>query len=413
MALPHIGSWGLPDFGLTEALTNKRTTQGGSNLMGSNQQASIGPEVEIKGPQMSLAPQYSSQNSAWDNHLNNRNKTGGNDGGGNDGGSPVPAGFNPMDRNQNPGEGWFWDAVDGWKQIGGSSYGAAAEAARRAEEELRNTIGFGFDQVQQGYGNLIPFYEGQQNTQLQSAQDIYNQIAQGLGQTRQTALDKLGIARNQVQANVGNSVKDLQQNLMGVVRNTGMQLGAMGAGDTSASNVMAPYAYTKLAGQEYGKIQRQGNDQLFQIQTQERDTENQYSQMVNQANIEKEQQLQGIRDQFGSVIAQIRQRMADVPAEKAQALAGLQQNLLQQAQSRLSQIEGYYMNLQGEMQNWAQNRMAQLNDAKMQLSQSANFNPQDVVWQELQARNMVNQTPSTGAYWNPEMMKKRREELGY
>lgn len=297
---------------------------------------------------------------------------------------------------------------DSWQQ-----YLDAQNAVSNRENEMRNTINTGYDSLLNNYQNLIPFYEGQQNTQLQSAQDIYNQIAQGLGQTKDTAMDKLGIARNQVQANVGNSVKDLQQNLMGVVRNTGMQLGAMGAGDTSASNVMAPYAYTKLAGQEYGKIQRQGNDQQFQIQTQERDTENQYNQMVNQANIEKEQQLQGIRDQFGSVIAQIRNQMANVPAEKAQALAGLQQNLLQQAQSRLSQIEGYYMNLQGEMQNWAQNRMAQLNDAKMQLSQSANFNPQDIVWQELQARNMVNQTPSTGAYWNPEMMKKRREELGY
>jgi len=329
--------------------------------------------------------------------------------------APVPTpqqssggGVNLKDPNSSPGAGWWWDAADGWKFSGGD---AQAEADRRAQE-TRDIINSGYNSVESRMQGLIPFYEGQQNTQLQSAQDIYSQIAQGLGESKQTAIDKLGIARNQVQANVANSAKDLQQNLLGVIRNTGMQLGAMGAGDTSASNVMAPYAYTKLAGQEYGKIQRQGNDQLFQIDTQERDTENQYVQMVNQSNIEKEQQLQGIRDQFGSIIAQLRNQMTTLPADRARELASLQQNLLQQAQGRLSQIESYYMNLQGEIQNWAQNRMAQLNDAKIQLSQPANFNPQDIVFQELQARNMVNNTPSS-AYWNPEIMKKRREELGY
>lgn len=403
----YSGSWfGLPDFGITEkigsVLGKEPTYQGGSNLLGSYPQASVTPAPNYQTPynyNANLQPQSPTGQVAG---ATTPQSSGG-------GSQPSGGGIDIKNPSVNPGNGWWWDAADGWKFAGGD---AQAEADRRADQ-VRNTINSGYDALSSNLQGLIPFYEGQQNTQLQSAQDIYNQIAQGLGQTKDTAMDKLGIARNQVQANVGNSVKDLQQNLMGVVRNTSMQLGAMGAGDTSASNVMAPYAYTKLAGQEYGKIQRQGNDQIFQIQTQERDTENQYNQMVNQANIEKEQELQGIRDQFGGIIAQIRNQMANVPAERAQALSNLETNLLQQAQSRLSQIEGYYMNLQGEMQNWAQNRMAQLNDAKMQLSQSANFNPQDIVWQELQARNMVNQTPSTGAYWNPEMMKKRREELGY
>lgn len=35
----HKGSWGLPDFGITEALTKKRTAQGGSNLFGTSSNA--------------------------------------------------------------------------------------------------------------------------------------------------------------------------------------------------------------------------------------------------------------------------------------------------------------------------------------------------------------------------------------
>lgn len=281
------------------------------------------------------------------------------------------------------------------------------------QNELRTNIGSGYDQLFQNYQNLIPSYEQQRGERLGSASDIYNQIAQGLGQTRQSAIDKLGLAKQQVGQNIGNSVKDLQQNLLGVVRNTGMQLGAMGAGDTSAANVMAPYAYTKMAGQEYGKIQRQGNDQLFQIDTQTRDTENQYNQMINDVEIEKQSKFDEIKQYYGSLIANVRERMANLPAEKAQAMSGVIEGALNEARNRLATVENYAMQKQGELQSWAQNRMAQLNDAKIQLSNSANFSPQDIVWQELQARNMTNSTPQSTAYWNPEVMKKRREEMGY
>lgn len=322
--------------------------------------------------------------------------------------APSPAPTNLRDPNARPGSDWWWDAADGWKQAGGGSSEVDAQVAR-----IRDTINSGYDSYLGRLGGMIPEYENQQNTQLQSAADIYKNIIAGLGQTKDTALGNLGTARKQVQSNVSNSTADLQQNLQGVIRNTGMQLGAMGAGDTSAARVMAPYAYTKLAGQEYGKIQRQGNDQLFQIETQERDTQNQYDQMVNQTEIEKEQQFQQIRNQFGQIISNIRQQMANAPVERANALAALEQNVLSQAQQRLANIENNYMQMQSDLSNWAQNRMAQLNDAKIQLSGKANFNPQDIVFQELQARNMVNSTPDSSAYWNPEIMKKRREEYGF
>lgn len=404
----NIGPFNLPDYGISEKLFGPAW----GNSAPANNPLVQSPEVKQRlaqatneyGPQLPVGNQI---NYALTGNVGKTPTSSGQVAGAStqsSGGSSGPDLSNPVKQTDYArGQGY-----DTWQQ-----YLDAQNSVANRENEIRNTINSGYDSLLSNYQNLIPFYEGQQNTQLQSAQDIYNQIAQGLGQTKDTAMDKLGIARNQVQSNVSNSAKDLQQNLLGVIRNTGMQLGAMGAGDTSASNVMAPYAYTKLAGQEYGKIQRQGNDQLFQIQTQEKDTENQYNQMVNQAQIEKEQQLQGIRNQFGGIISQIRSQMASVPAEKAQALANLQNNLLQQAQSRLSQIEGYYINLQSDMQNWAQNRMAQLNDAKIQLSGSGNFNPQDIVYQELQARNMANQTPTSTAYWNPEIMRKRREELGY
>lgn len=282
------------------------------------------------------------------------------------------------------------------------------------EAQTRNEITSGYDSLSSNLQGLIPFYQGQQNQGVNSVRDIYGQIRSGLGQTKQTALDKLGANRGQVQQRVSNSVSDLQNNLRDVVRNTGMQLGAMGAGDTSASQVMAPYAYTKLAGNEYGKIQRQGNEQMFTIDQQEKDTTDQYNQMINDSQIEEEQQIQGVMQQYGGIIAQIQQQIAQVPADRAQALAGLSQQLLAEAQSKLSGLQQYYLQQNAELKNWAQNRVAQLNDARIQLSNSANFSPTDITWQELQARNMVSPTSSSAeSFYNPAVLAKRKQELGY
>jgi hypothetical protein len=64
--------------------------------------------------------------------------------------------FDPMNRNIDPGPGYFWDAADGWKPVGGgSSYDA--ERARR-EQEARDNINSGFGQHVNNLNNLIPHY---------------------------------------------------------------------------------------------------------------------------------------------------------------------------------------------------------------------------------------------------------------
>ena len=54
ITIPHIGSWGLPDFGFTELLTKNRTAQGGSDIIPNQQTATkindYLPPPKIAGP---------------------------------------------------------------------------------------------------------------------------------------------------------------------------------------------------------------------------------------------------------------------------------------------------------------------------------------------------------------------------
>lgn len=404
MALPHIGSWGLPDFGITELFTQNKTLQGGSDIL-PNQQASTGTTGQVAGASTGLPYIYPKPNY---NYTPTNTSSGGSSGGSTQASAPAPSGFNPKDPNQNPGAGWFWDAADGWKQSGGSGGNVNAEVDR-----IRGDINAGWDSYLGNLGNLEGYYGGQQNSALGSVGNTYNSIYQGLDSSLQNAYQKLAGNRTQIGQRVGESAQDLASNLRAMTRNTGMQLGAMGAGDTSASNVMAPYAYTKLAGNEYGKIQRQGNEQLFEVDQAENDTRNQFTQMKLQADMEKEGQLQQVRDQYGQIIAQIKQEMAQAPANRAQALSALNMQVLQEAQNRLANLESYHLQRQGALQDWATQRMAQLNDYKLQLNKSSNFDPREIAFNELQSGQFGAYGGSSDQYLNPmSLAQKKRQSLG-
>lgn len=384
----HTGNWGTKEYGITELFTPSK-----ANAQVEENQSKENPEVLKQ-----LDWNKNSDTSPVPNNSNGGN-TGGNTGG-----------VKLNDPYSSPGAGWFWDAADGWKMANG---GDAAAEARRREEQARNEINLGYDQYLSKLGGLETGYGQQRDESLTSASKIYDQIFGGLADQKKTNMEKLAAGKTQVQDRTTSSIKDLQQNLSNVVRGMGMQLGAMGAGDTSASKVMMPYAYTKIAGQQEGSIRNQSNAQLFEIDQQERDTELQFTEMNRQTEIEKENQLQGIRDYYGDAIKNIQMAMANAPLDKAKDLASLSQSLLSEAMSNLRTVEARIDQRKNDIKTWATNRMSELNNAKLQLAGSANFSPRDIVYNELQMMNSPQVTGQANSteYFNPlAAAKKIREE---
>lgn len=286
--------------------------------------------------------------------------------------------------------------------------------ARRREDAVRGQIDSGFNSLKQGYNELLPYFQQEGDRRVGQVGDTYKTIFAGIDQAKQGGMDKLAIARTGVEQRSANSVQDLKANLSQVMRNTGMQLGAMGAGDTSASQVMAPFAYTKMAGKEFGGIARQANEQYGTIDQKNIDLEQEYGQLYNQTELEKASSIESIKSEVGQQIARIREMIPQVDAQRAQALAGLEQSLLTQAQQALTQIQAEDRQKKDNLQQWALQRVAQLQDAQLSLSQTANYNPSEIMYNELKS---VGAMPAYGqdqeAYFNPQMLaQKRRQELG-
>lgn len=313
-----------------------------------------------------------------------------------------------------------WDPNAAWEDFKatggpriGSSSGDDAERARR-EQEARDNISRGYDEYENRLRGMEGYFNTRQAEDLGLLDQNYATIQSGLQDQYGNTLQKIEGNRGQVRQNAANSIEDLRRNLNDTVRGMSMQLGAMGAGDTSAARVMMPYAYTKLAGVQEGGIQRQLNDQLFQLQQDELDTENQFNTLMNQTELEKQNGIRNIRDTYGSYIAQVRQAIAQAPAERAKALQGLLEGLLGEAQNRLAILEAEDRAYKRQIQDWAQGRMAELNNMKLEIANSANFNPQDIVFNELQMANAAGGMSAGGdTFWNPmALAQRRRKQLG-
>lgn len=414
----HQGSWGTPDLGFTEGLNwalsklsgtpEVRTSQGGSELSNvwgtSNYQ---NPQSNTSGGQVlglsSVNNNYISSPNASYNPPGYTAPTTTSGGGGNNSSGGNTNQFRPEDRNIT----WFVNEF-GQPQL----IGQAQNDVDRQRNELWNTINSGFDSYKSNLQGMIPWYDQQQGERIKDLGSTYDTVFSGLSQGKQAAQDKLGLSEQEVKRRQANSIQDLQQNLNQVMRATGMQLGAMGAGSTSASQVMAPYAYTKMAGKEFGNISRQAMDQFGQIDQKRVDLETEFASLYNQTELEKQSKINEIKSYYGDKVSQIRELMTQVDPQRAQALAGLQKGLLDQAYQKLNDLQAEDRARKDGIQQWALQRMAQLNDAKIQLQNTGNYDPQAIVRNELSALGYTPTMDNASEFYNPQLIAKRRQELG-
>lgn len=411
----HKGSWlGLPDIGLTEIL------QGTKSTTPAQAQGGIGPVPTPNPPQgVSYTPQLpgstiqfptSSLTSSPSNQVNTQNQQTqtNNNPSGNSGGLP------PVDMSFYQG----WNDPNAiqanWRETYQQKLGQSnvSDEVRRRENETRNAIESGYGEFENRLRGLQSQYGASRDESLGSASKVYDQLFGGLSEQKQSNLDKLQAGKQEVQARQASSIKDLQSNLSNVLRGASMQFGAIGAGDTSATRVMLPYAYTKMAGAQEGDIRKQANQQQFEIEQEARDTESKFSEMWRQTEVDKETQLQSIRDYYSNAIQNVQYALAQAPANKAQALASLNQSLLQEAMSNLRQLEAEDRQSKENLKNWATSRMSELNNLKLQLAGSANFSPQDIVWNEMSVQGGNSGQNGQGMDFTDYVTATRKKYLG-
>lgn len=257
---------------------------------------------------------------------------------------------------------------------------------------------------------FLPQYE-QEDTQF--VNQNFDLSLNNLTQAKEGSLNKLDTSRGQVRERKAQSIQDLQQDLRNQMNATNMRLGAMGAGNSSAAEVMAPYAYAKLGTQARTQLQNQSNSQLADLDMKEQDVIVTYDTEKTKVEQEKIDALNNIKSYYRDRFLQIENAKSQVRDSEKASLENLQMSLLDDARNRLAQVQAYTLQRNAELESWVRNRTAQLQDMRIQLGEMGNYDVQDLVRMSMPGVQ-ANVGGSQDYQYNPlALMRKRNEEQSY
>jgi len=429
----HSGSWSiggfrLPDIGVTEFISSLsgqvRTGQGGSDLIPNlptpgnynynpTLNASLNPNLTpqqyvnlFPQPKSTTQPILSTQSI---NQPPNQPKsttqttnTGGNTGGGGGGG-----GSRGITASQALALGWDVNKLPaGYYLVSEGGGGGGNDYAN----QIRSNIESGFGQYLANLdrlAGLIP--QMQQEQQGYIGQQFESMLGQ-LGTEKQAAEQQLGTYRQDVQSRKQAGLEEIAQNLRNLMKATGMQLGAMGAGSSSASQVIAPYALAKQGSRAQAQVIKGANEQLSELDRKMIDVQKTYDTQKSQIEQWKAEKMAEIGNIYNDLKFKIEQAKANAPIDKMNALNNLDQTLLQNALQMANYYEQTANQYKMNLDQWVRDRVSQLQDYKIQLSQSANFNPVELTYDAL--RGLQGQPQASYEFYNPVLIQQIRKRLG-
>lgn len=277
---------------------------------------------------------------------------------------------------------------DSWDQ-----YQQAVNNQNNPEQpDLYGEIGRAFDEVLGGLGDQQASLEGN----IRSSADIQKS---GINEQLGYGMENLDTQRGNVRTNQANTLADLAQSLRDQAKNVNMFLGAKGVG--GSANEAASFALQKLFGRERAGVQRQGMAQLGEIDTAENNLKAKASEMMNSVETWANTQMSSIAQQFNELRNNIGMMKGNM---RAQAIESLY--------NQYNQVQAMKQNYAMSIAQAAQDRLAQLNNLKLELQGTSNFDPRQMVFSEYGFNPGTSYSPANldDNMFNPMAMAKRRDE---
>lgn len=335
----HKGSWGLPDFGLTEAagslLGRERTYQGGSNIFGSQPQptsaqvlpASTGP---VYGPEY-LGPQ------------NNTSSGGGfQQGTANPAPSPAPSGGGDSGGGQTgPSEmDMINQAYEQEQQMLGGLESSARSMASTAQGNLRNEAGVLKGQTQQELG-------------LRQKE---------LGQRT----EQVGVDTQESRTRIKQMLNDLQQ------RNAAFLASRGGGAFESSLGQAVGERFGRTAASEVGGLENQRVSAINEISLEAERVNQFYDNKLQEIDLNLQQNLANIEGELQTQLGNIAQARTASARAKAEATTQAWQNYANQR----AQLNLQSFNLQQSLAQWAMQKGQTLAQAQQfALNNTPTVNP--------------------------------------
>lgn len=316
----HAGSWlGLPDFGITEALTKNRTSQGGSNLIGSAPKAAApAPKPQVLGS--STANIYGSGYDSKGNLIS----SGGGGGGGNIPSSPI---------NNNQGYQQIQQGQDNGNAQIDSDYNMSMSMLDNAASGLQSQAGSANSQISNDAAGVQTSLGAQQATGEQGVQSSLSTAEKQGTSAMQQARD---LFRQTQQSN--NS-----------------QLSALGISSSSVSEALAERLGVETARRIAGvtgsldEVRQNATNELGRIK-------NYYSEKKTQLDENVRIQKDQIQQSLVQGLNQINSARSQAASDKAQARS----SLLQQVQNQIGQLTMQQQQFDQQLQQWATQKAASL-----------------------------------------------------
>lgn len=270
-------------------------------------------------------------------------------------------------------------ATGGSKIGGGGGIDANQAAINAARGAFNNAYAPLFAQLDAMAG-LIP---QQQQQREQGIQNMYGSQVGEIQGARDSAMAGLDVSKQQVAQRQAKSVRDLQENMRNLLQAGNIQLGVGGAGDSSAKDMLS-FALSKAAGRSGADISNQAQAMYTDIDMQGNQIKATYDDNLAKLATWRDTNLSEVTKWAQDMLMNIESQKVNARGQQAQALAANETNIINNALSRLQQIDDQVSSWNKGIQEWALNRMAQIDDAKAKISGYGKYTPGQITAQELQ-----------------------------
>ena len=294
---------------------------------------------------------------------NNINNTGGNTGG------SLRDAFNAYRAS---GGYAGWDEGPAWADFqakGGnvSGGGSGESSGPSAEDLLRESINSGWDQYIANLNARLGELPGLQEQDVGRVNRNYESYLKDLNTSNQLNNQLLGSQRGRVEERKVKNMKDIYEN----IRNL-MFSGAKTFGDTSAAGQYT-YALQRLGSKQRGDVYGQAEDQFSQIADREAKLQGIYTQEKNRLQLEKQNAIDDTVREYQNARRQIQDAIANGELGRQQDIQQLLTNALNQAMTRLDQINTQISQRNSALDQWAISNSQNLAQVKQNLQGVANY----------------------------------------
>lgn len=233
-----------------------------------------------------------------------------------------------------------------------------------------NFVNQAYDTKIAGLQSVLDTLNPQQDAANLQVNNQYQNQANALQGQQAQGHRNLTLAQNQVDDGKAKSLNDLRNQVQTMGMSYNNQLGAYGAGDSSAAG-MIQQALSGMASKNRANVMDSAAQQGQQIQLQGQDLDTEFNNNLKSLDDWKAASLNDIATKFLQQKQQIQQQMVGANADRYQALAQADASYTNQAIQQLAQLEGTYKQQSSQLVGQYQSMTApnaQINPALQQFA---------------------------------------------